>query len=245
MVVNHDAVYIKEETILSTISVLNNHGIGISKECIPKKRIQKNILSYENLAYANEKAAERFLGEEFETESDGDTLRYIQGEKSLTISGSEVLYENSRQIVAVESFEQTKKFLISDLKSVGYNENDISFENVKTENGICYATVCLLFDGKRVNGAEMNMEADAQGILKLGGRCFSLVNTKKTNEKMTDVTSALCSMIYNPDYFGIDIEKIEVAYYIDSEYIDGSDVAAYPVYAVTDGGGYRHILKDY
>jgi len=243
-VVNNDVAYIKEDTIVSTVSVLNSRGINISKEQIPKKRIEKTIISYENLAFSSSKAAECFLGEVYEVISDSDEeVKFKNSYKYVSVAGNEINYEVERNINPAESFEQIKETVLEELESFGYDEKNILFENIQMDSGVCHVSFNMTYEGKKVIGTEMNLKADLNGILNLSGRYFVFSDEEETSEMLVDVTSALIGMIYNPEYSGMTIQNIEVMYYIDSEYIDGSEVVAYPVYVVTDSENRQHILK--
>ena len=238
-VVNNDVNNIKEKTALDTCAVLESHDIHIKRQQIPLKRVLNVLLNFENLTAFPEKMAERFLEKEYVQTETG----YVKESESISFSEGKFFYENSRDIMPCESFNQIKKHIFKDMKKFGFKEKELSIGNAFVENGICYAQVLMKYDGKTVIGTEMNLEADLSGIRKLSGRYFDLKKAEKTGDKLTDITSLLCNMIYNPDYFGLEINNISDVYYIDSEYIDGAEVYGEAAYAVCADNGRLIILK--
>lgn len=241
--VKNDVDYIKDRTITETVSVLNNHGINVEKELIPRKRTDLEILNCKNLVYSPEEAAQLFLGEGYKEEqgSDGQII-FKKDSKTLCFAENKIYYEHNREISECID-KEAEKAVVASLREFGYKRSDFFIENAYVDNGIYHAELTLSYNGRKIIGTEAVIEADNTGILKMCGVCFSVKETEKTDKKLTDVTSVLTGMIYEPAYFGKTISKIEVMYYIDSEYIDGAEVTAYPVYAVTDSENQRYILK--
>lgn len=238
-VVNNDVNYIEEKTAQDTCAVLENHNIHITRQQIPLKRADNIVLNFENLTAFPEKIVERFLGDMYaETESG-----YVKESESISLKEGKFFYENNREISPFGSFNQIKKHIFSDMKKFGFKEKELSIGNGFIENGVYYAQVLIKYDGKKVIGTEINMEADAEGVRKLNGRIFDLKKAEKTGDKRTDITALLCNMIYNPDYFGMKIENISDVYYIASEYIDGAEVYAESAYAVCADNGRLIVLK--
>lgn len=243
-IVDNDAGYIEKKTVDETVSVLNSHDIKISKETIPLKRTEKKIVSLENVISEPQKAAQRFLGENYEAmQSEHSEFFYKSGDTSLYITGNGVCVEVARDKDVAQSYEDVKNGLWRDLKKFGYREENIGFKDAYVKDGVCYIAAYQTFEDVKIGGTEMIIEADKSGILKLEGRCFSVTGAENTGENMVDVTSALINMIYRPEYFGMTVKDIEIMYYIDSEYIDGSAFSASPVYVVRDTKNREYILE--
>ena len=244
-VVKNGANYINEETARDTTAVLNAHNIKVKKEQIPLRRVDKKVLYFENLAATPEKAAELFFGENYKASVENDCKVYSNTEESVTIEKSTISYENNRKISPCNSFEKIKKAVLSDLKKFGFNEDEIILKSGDIKNGVCYVQLMQKYEGIEVTGTEMIIEADNLGIIKMHGRLFDLKRVENTYEKLPDVTSLLVNMIYNPDYNGLEIKDIKAVYYIPSQYIDGAEVCAYPVHAVTGDKNEQYILEEY
>lgn len=242
--INNDINYIKKDTVKETINVLKKHNIIISEEIIPKQRVEKKIINYENVIYTPQKAAQRFLGENFETISENESgIIYKKGSMFLTLSDGKMLLENRRNKNIAQNFDEVKKQVLNDLETFGYKKNEIGFEKAVTKEGICHITAYQTFDDKKIYGTQLIITADKDGILTLEGKCFSFTDKENTKEKLKDVTTVLVDMIYEPSFKGIEINKIEVIYYINPEYIDASNVLAYPVYVIKDTDGREFILE--
>ena len=240
-----DVNYIKDKTAEQTAAVLNSHNISISKKQIPLKRIDKTVLFYKNPAGEPETAAKLLFENDYKTILEEGSSTYKKGTETVKIDGMKIFYENSRKTSPCDSFDEVKKAVFSDLERFGFKENQISIENARVKNGVCVAELKQKHEGLKVCGTEMTLEADSLGIKKLNGRWFNLERTENTSEKLPDVTSLLVNMIYNPDYHGLEIEEIEIIYYIDSEYIDGAEIYAYPVYVVKGTDKKQYILEEY
>ena len=242
--INNEINYIKTDTVKEAAAALKKHDIKISEDIVPKKRIEKKILNYENVLYNHEKALKRFLGEGYELfEETQNEKTYKKNNLYMTLSDGKMLLLKERNKNSAKSFDEIKKQVIADLEKFGYKKKEIGFENVSIKDGVCKFTVYQIYDKKKVYGTQMVTTADKDGILTLSGRCFSFTDAEDTNEMMTDVTTSLCDMLYEPSYKGMEIKDIEVMYYISPEYMDASNVSVYPVYVIKNSKKQEIILN--
>ncbi len=242
--VQNDVSYIKQRTIEETASVLNGHGITIACEQIPRKRMKNFSLQIENLLHNQELLAERFLGKNYNIISENEkTITYQNGKTTLLVSNDEFLLEKPRNIRKIYSYDEIKKVLYKDLKNFGYDDEDIGLKNYYIKDGVCYISAFHTYKGNRIQNSELLISADKDGILSLGGKCFLITDAHDTEENVVDVTSALIDMIYNSEYSGMVVKKVELAYRMNFEYESTSKASAHPVYIVTDVNNKEYIFK--
>lgn len=245
-VVQNNVSFIEDKTVKETVSVLNSRGIEVSQEQISTKREKDERLELENILLTPHTLAERFLGKNFETAQENENGSvYIKGISTLFISENEFSLEENREVNYVFSFDDTYNPLMKALKKLGFKKKDICFQDYYIKDGVCHITAYQTFNDKKINSAKMIISSDGDGILNMSGRFYVNISSDESDKYLTDVTSVLCNMIYDPVYHNISVKKIEVRFVNEEENSENSKIYAYPVYVVADTKNREYILNDF
>lgn len=238
-------VRLPEEAVQATVRVLQNNDVTIQENVIPRQRAKNQNIIMRNYFENPDKAARTMLGS-FETVLFNETdheYRYRSENTELYIKNTALVYKNNKPAALYSEKEAgereaLKKKLSERLAALGFKEKETCLEGLEVKNGLCICRAVPLYQGIKVYGISMYIEADSEAILKIEGNWFRAEKAELyEQEQLLDMTAVLSGLIYQDEVCPKEITKLEHAFYISEEYLSSLEIAAVPVYVITDGSG--------
>ncbi|MGN1058971.1 MAG: hypothetical protein ACI4QW_00955 [Clostridia bacterium] len=236
-----------EQTVAETVRILQNNGLDIESSVIPRRRAENRNIIMRNAFEEPAAAADRMLGS-FETRK-ADKLQheyhFVGEQASLFVSNVGFTYRRTKEPkpyrVGEEPTVEALQSKISDqLGRLGFNRKETSIDGGRLENGLYHCQAVPLYQGVKIYGISMHITADSEDILSLEGSWFRAVEAEVyAQEPLLDITAVLTGLIYREDCRNMRIMQIENAFYAADDYLSSREIAAVPVYTVTDSAQRR------
>ncbi len=240
---------ISDDIIQKTVRILNEHQIYVSAEQIPEKRRENQILTMKNYFEKPLEAAERLLGDRFETiVSNMQTHEYKFKTSSATLEVAGTSFTYSSQPKTQKAKKETEKSseelydtIENMLVELGFVKNSFSVVSLQKQDGFYVCEVFPQYEKMRVYGVAMHVMADDEDILSITGDWFTTYSVEQIEDvPLLDVTAVLTKMMYEPSCRGIRIKQVESGFLALDDYLSSREMAVAPVYIITDTQNVRH-----
>jgi len=243
------SVKISDDIIQKTVQILNEHQIEVSAGQIPDKRQENQILTMKNYFEKPLEAAERLLGDTFETvASNMETHEYKFKTSSATLEvvGTSFTYshqpkQNKAKKEAEKSTEELYDAIENMLIELGFAKNSFSVVSLQKREGLYECEVFPQYDKMRIYGVKMYVTADDDDILSIAGDWFTSYSVEQIEDApLLDITAVLTKMMYESSCQGIKVQQVESGFLALDEYLSSREMAVVPVYIITDVQNVRH-----
>lgn len=244
MQTRRQTLVIPKTTITETVKILSNNRIKVQGEQIPAKRVKSQNMIMQNHFQNPDEVALSMLGtgaypderkpEEYKYQFSNDSRR-------LQIEGNSFLYRNEKKPVAYEGNQAADHRISAEvadlLDELGFSKGTVSLYNIRTQGGIVYCDAMPKYHDEKIYGIVMHITADSEAILTIEGNWFDTVEPEDNEpEFLLDVTAVLSGMaLGNKDAF--EIADISHGYYASDDFLNSREIAAVPVYIITDRNG--------
>lgn len=236
-----DYEQLPKETVQKTVQILQENGIQIRSEVVPKKRTKNQNIMMENTFSNPVQAADLMLGMYEIKLSDEENHEYLfeNEEATLKVNNTFFAYNSKKQVVPYGQGERPDiKAVQEQLKRLGFKASEFAVVEGQHSAGLFEGHVIPLYKNKRIYGISMNVKADQEGILTLEGHWFSSAESEGYgNEALLDITAVLVNLIYREDRWPKAIETIESCFYTSGDYLESREISAIPIYVITDQNG--------
>lgn len=218
--------------------VLADNGILISQDLELKQDRKSCSFSLKNASYDVESLALRLLGEGY---FKIDNNQFKSSKRQLRITGSRILYENTREREKIKGSVDVERQILDFLDNLGFSTNKCAIYNTNLSNGIITFEAMPKIMNYWIHGTGFKASADKNGIFYLEGTWFE--PTKENAEKITfcKEISAIVNFIHAEDVKGKTIDKIYANFYVTEEDSLNNYVIPMPMYVIkcTDGSEYK------
>ncbi len=235
---NYHANTIDPALVDQTVALMGKKAISVDKGMISNKKQKDYHLELNNLTKQGDLLAQRFLGEEYQKDSD---THFSGGNSELDISSGRTLYKNHRTPIYItqeEDPDKIEKRCAKYLKAFGFDKDSYFMYNKSLENGIFSFEIMPRYKEYKIEGVHLKGTADKNGILILVGNWFYVSYAESSPKDMfCNVTSVLLNFMYHEENKGTTINKMDACYYIPSAQKAAESVTPLPVYVVSSERG--------
>lgn len=233
---------VPEQTVTETVRILQNNGLEIEPSIIPRRRAENRNIIMRNAFEEPAIAADRMLGS-FETKK-ADQLQheyhFVSKQASLFVSNIGFTYCRTKEPKPYgfgnePTAEALQSRITDQLGRLGFDKKETFINDGRLENGLYFCQAVPLYHGVKIYGISMHIVADSEDILSLEGSWFRAVEAEVyEQEPLLDITAVLTGLIYREDCQNMHIMQIENAFYAADDYLSSREIAAVPVYTMTD-----------
>ena len=238
-----DYEQLPKETVEKTVQILQDKGIKIQTETVPRQRTKNQNIVLKNYFSNPAQAAELMLGICEVKLSDDENHEYLfeNEEATLKVKDTFFTYTSKKKVMPYGSGEKTDtKIVQENLKKLGFKANEFTVLQEQNASGLFEGRIIPLYNGKKICGISMNVKADKEGILSLEGHWFSSAEAESYgNEPLLDITAVLVNVIYRNDQWPKSVEAIESCFYTSGDYLESREISATPIYVITDQSGHQ------
>ncbi|MBR5236400.1 MAG: hypothetical protein IKW06_03415 [Clostridia bacterium] len=236
---------ISNETILTTVQVLEKNGLTVSKDIIPNRRPDNQNVVMRNIFDDTQEIADILLGEyEVTKQDDGQHIyQYTSSRAELRSSDEGFIFTLLKSPVPyVKEKEPTPEDMqtkvLDQLAKLGFAKKEIFVDKGHMEEGLYRSFAVPLYRGMKIYGVSMEIVADSEGVVSLSGNWFKPEKTESyEKEQLLDITAVLTGLIYREDCKNMKISVIESAYHVSGDYLNSRELVAVPVYIIQDEKG--------
>lgn len=232
-----DAYLAERESAKNTVAFLSEKEISLQEGTDISKTPKSHKFILKNIALSEKETIHTFLG------ADAVFVRnneYKNDKAYFRITGSRILYEETRRIEPIENSVDIDEKVFDSLKRLGFDKNKCAVFDVSMKDGIISFEAVPKVGDYWVHGIGISAVCDKEGIVRLEGIWF--VPEKGTEKiEFCDKKSALISLAHSGKAKGKTIENIYSCYYVTEDAAMQERVIPMPLYTVkcTDGSEYR------
>lgn len=226
-----------ESVVRSTAELLNQHGIAVKGEAIPKNRFKNQNYDLTTLQFGEEENIKKWLGEGYraiEKDPSAYCFVYQNENKHLAIhkTNLEFYIDKNALLVSQQGEKNMEEVFSSKLKKFGIHEKEYYFRSIWFENGLYHCIISPVAEKTKVTGVELMVSMDREEIIRITGNWFRY-SGKETlgDEGLLDITSVTANLIYIENKPAAELTEISCIAYVSKEYLDNKIVTAVPVYA--------------
>ncbi len=232
------AYVLDTKTIGAVNTLLEKNNIHIAEDIDLHKKYKTYSFSLKNVSYDKELLAKRILGNEY---TKIDEKQYQNEKKQLRITGSRILYENTKKRELIKGSIDVEQQVSEFLADLGFKDSTLAIYNTTLNSGIISFEAVPKFNNYWIHGTGIKGSADRNGIFYLEGTWFEPTTKNAETLSFCKITSALVNLIYSDDGKGKTIEKIYANYHIEEKDSLSESVVPVPVYTIkcTDGSEYK------
>ncbi len=247
---NIETLKIPQKTIQETVKIMSKNRVSIKPEQIPEKRVKNQNMIMRNFFYEPTAAAKKILGNEVTlalSNPEQYEFQYENSFGSLYIQGNGFRFQNKKVPVVYSASqlpqaEAVSNRIVSALDRLGFTKGTTLLYNIWEQDGIYHCDVMPVFENVKIYGISMHITADCEDILTIEGHWFEPIEPEKNEpELLLDITAVLTTMALESKESLVEITDISHGYYASNEFLNSREIAAVPIYVITDRIGHAHI----
>ncbi len=241
---------ISDQTVSEVVSILQEHGIQIEPEQIPVKRMPNQSVIMRNFFRNPEETAKTILGEDAQATSVfPEQYEYLFESQrgKLLIQKSGFSFESKKAAMPFKTENlpgesNIRSHVLGALSRVGIRKGTAEIYEITGENGLLYCSVRPLYKQQPIYGVSMSVVIDSEGVINMEGRWFVAEDVEESGQEgLLDVTTVLAGLIFEEKVAPLAIATVSHGFYMADEFLDSREIAAVPVYVITEVGGARHM----
>lgn len=232
-----------ESVIRSTTELLNQNGIAVKSEIIPKSRFKNQNYNLTTLQFGEEENIEKWLGAGYrsiEKDSSAYCFVYQNENRHLAINKTNLeFYIDKNTLLFSQQEEKNMEDLFSSkLKKFGFYEKEYYFRSIWFENGLYHCIISPVAEKTKVTGIELKVSMDKEEIIRVSGNWFRYSGRETfADEGLLDITAVMANLIYLENRPIAKLTEISCIAYVSKEYLDNKIVTAVPVYSFSFADG--------
>lgn len=251
---NVEAPLVGDVFIEDVKSFLLEKNIKLSVE-VPKNIPSLPLFSMKYETYDSKDIANRFLGEDYTTETIKGNIYYIYKDKRVAVrNGNEIVYEDSSKNHKYNSLNTQIAKDIADkfIKDKGFDFGDYSLSIAVYKDNAYYIEYTKMIDDYYFEKSYMKFTISLTGINKFERYWIESAEPyDSTRVTIMSAPRALLKLLTMEEAYGKTIEDISICYYLDPQkYIGASDPGntkggkATPAWRIIFNDGTKLFLED-
>ncbi len=242
---------ISHQTISELVTVLNERGIQVQAEQIPVRRMQNQSVIMRNFVVDPMETAALILGSDVVTvESNPEQHLYHFESPSgkLFIQNNGFLFESRKESEPYQSGkipgeESVISHITTLLHRKGIKRGTAEVISLTQENGVFSCVLRPVFSKYSIYGVNMQLQFDSQDIIRMEGHWFVGQEAEKADQNaLLDITTILAGLLFDENQAPLEITEIRQGYYAADAFLNSREIAAVPVYTITDSVGNQRLF---